>query len=75
MGVNVDISDSTYSELLKYSYTKGNNVDAYSNLKIATLDQVIDLIKKYKSEGKKSTGRLKLRAYLTVTILTILKVN
>ena len=33
MGVNVDISDSTYSELLKYSYTKGNNVDAYSNLK------------------------------------------
>ena len=28
MGVNVDISDSTYSELLKYSYTKGNNVDA-----------------------------------------------
>ncbi|MFQ6930288.1 MAG: hypothetical protein ACLRR3_04280 [Eubacterium sp.] len=23
MGVNVDISDSTYSELLKYSYTKG----------------------------------------------------
>ena len=62
MGVNVDISDSTYSELLKYSYTKGNNVDAYSNLKIATLDQVIDLIKKYKSEGKKVNWQIELKS-------------
>ncbi len=62
MGVNVDISDSTYSELLKYSYTKGNDVDAYSNLKIATLDQVIDLIKKYKSEGKKVNWQIELKS-------------
>ena len=62
MGVSVDISDSTYSELLKYSYTKGNNVDAYSNLKIATLDQVIDLIKKYKSEGKKVNWQIEIKS-------------
>lgn len=61
MGVDVNISDLTYSQILQYSYTKGNRVEDYNNLKIATLDEVIELMKKTKAEGKKITWQIEFK--------------
>lgn len=62
MGVNEYISTSTHQELLKYSYTKGNKVEAYTNLKIVSFEDVINLIKKCKSEGKNINWQLELKS-------------
>lgn len=51
MGVDKKISELTYSQILNYSYTKGNGIEAYRNLKIVSYNQIIEMIKKYKNEG------------------------
>lgn len=51
MGVDKKISELTYSQILQYSYTKGNGIESYKNLKIVTLEQILQLIKKCKGEG------------------------
>lgn len=53
MGVDKNISDLTYEEIMKYSYTKGNYVSSYKNLKISTLEQVIQYIKECKNNESK----------------------
>lgn len=61
MGVDVKISEHTYSEILQYSFTKGNNVELYPNLKIASLEEVIALIKDCKSRGQKIKWQIELK--------------
>ncbi len=55
MGVDKNISDLTYEQIMQYSYTKGNNVSAYKNLKISTLEEVIAYIKECK-ENEEQIG-------------------
>ncbi len=61
MGVNKNISNLTYSQLLTYSYTKGNEIDAYKDLKIVSYEQIISLIKQYKGEGRKITWQIEIK--------------
>ena len=51
MGVNKNITDMTYNEILSYSYTQGNQISSYSNLKIVSLEQIITYIKLCKDTG------------------------
>lgn len=53
MGVDKNISELTYAQVKKYSYTKGSNVAAYKNLKIVSLPEIIEYIKQVKASGKK----------------------
>lgn len=51
MGVDKNISELMYSQILQYSYTKGNGVENFKNLKIVNYRQVIDLMKACQDEG------------------------
>lgn len=62
IGVNEYVSTSTYQELSKYTYNSGNNIDAYNKLKILTFEEVINLIKKCKSEGNNINWQLELKS-------------
>lgn len=61
MGVDKKISELTYEQILTYSYTKGNEVDAYRNLKIVSYEQIIQLIKKCKDEGLQITWQIEIK--------------
>ena len=61
MGVDAQIDSLTYNEILQYSYTKGSNVEQYPNLKIVSLEELINLIKNYKTQGKKIKWQLELK--------------
>lgn len=61
MGVNLKVSELTYSQILQYSYTKGNGIEAYKNLKIVTLDEIIELIKKSKAEGLNVSWQIEIK--------------
>lgn len=62
MGVDKDITDLTYSQILKYSYTKGNNIAAYSNLKIVSFEQILQYIKKCKDSGNPVRWQIEIKA-------------
>ena len=53
MGVNKKISNLTYEQLLQYSYLQDNN-GSYSDdeMRIVSLNDIIDLMKQCKEEGK-----------------------
>ena len=61
MGVDKKITDLTYEQILEYSYTKGNNVNSYNDLKIVSLEQIIDLIRQTKEDGSKIKWQIELK--------------
>lgn len=63
MGVKKNISDLTYSQILKYSYTDGNNISSYKNLKIVSLPQMIEYMKKVKTSGKDVSWNLEIKIF------------
>lgn len=53
-GVDLNISDLKLSQVMKYKYTKGNNISQYPNEKIPQLVEVLDYIQQVKASGKKT---------------------
>ena len=60
-GVNKKIADMTVNEIKKYSYKTGSNVDRYPNLKILSLEELIDYIKEVKDKGITVDWRIELK--------------
>lgn len=61
MGVDEKISELTYSQILKYSYTQGNGIESYKDLKIVSFEEILDLIKKYKNLGFHLTWQIEIK--------------
>ena len=60
-GVDKTICDLTYNQIAQYSINAGNYISYYKNLKMPSFKQVINLMKKAKSEGKTAKWNLEIK--------------
>ncbi len=60
-GVDKNISDLTYSQLMDYPYVSGSNLEQYNNLKMITYDQILNYIKDRKEKGYKLTWQIEIK--------------
>ncbi|MCR5430096.1 MAG: fibronectin type III domain-containing protein [Eubacterium sp.] len=60
-GVDKKVSDMYLDEIKNYSYTAGNNINQYSNVKVVSLQELISYIKKVKNQGLDVDWRIELK--------------
>ena len=60
-GVNKKVSEMTVDEIQKYKYKTGTNLSHYNNVKIMSLDELIEMIKDYKEKGQTVDWRIELK--------------
>ena len=60
-GVDKNISDLTYNQLMDYPYVSGSNLEQYNNLKMITYDQILNYIKDRKEKGYKLIWQIEIK--------------
>lgn len=68
-GIDADVTQMTQAQAMSYKITKGNNIEQYPNEYIASLEQVLELVKEYPEKNLCIEVKEKLSAEMMAKLL------